>query len=367
MSESAAKISIVRAWLKANKLEGAVFATRANAAWLSGGADTHVVSQSGDAFAAMVVTPRQAYLLANTIEMPRITAEEPVGGFTAKSFPWIQPLSEVVSKIAGDKKKSWVSDHPAATGLKDLPADFAQVCRAQLSEPEMRRYKALGRDCALVIETVARQLNLGDSEHQAEADLGRHLLARGIQPHVLLVAFDQRILKYRHPTPGQNHLRKLGMLVVCGQRHGLIASLTRLFHFGPLPKELAAKHEAVCRVEAALWEATVPGVAYGKVLAKGLEQYTKEGFPKEWELHHQGGPTGYAGRDYCVVPDEKRPVLDRQAVAWNPSITGTKTEDTFLLEGGKRTVVTACSPVWPTVTVATPKGEKLVRPAILVR
>src|SRR5258708_24408620 len=52
---------------------------------------------------------------------------------------------------------------------------------------------------------------------------------------------------------------------------------------------LFRSHEAVCRVDAALWNATVPGATYGAALKAGLDQYKKEGFAKEWELHHQGG------------------------------------------------------------------------------
>ena len=103
------------------------------------------------------------------------------------------------------------------------------------------------------------------------------------------------------------------------------------------------------------------------VLQAGLAQHKKEGFAKEWELHHQGGPTGYAGRDIVVTPEETRTVAERQAVAWNPSITGAKTEDTFILDAGKRIVVTQCSEHWPQITVAGPSGAKLTRPAILVR
>ena len=157
------------------------------------------------------------------------------------------------------------------------------------------------------------------------------------------------------------------MLVVCGQRGGLIANLTRLIHFGALPADLAQRHEAVCRIEATLWDATVPGAAWGKVLKTGITQYEREGFAQEWSLHHQGGPTGYAGRDYLVVPTEKRLVQDGQAVAWNPSITGTKSEDTFIVQGTSRVVVTAASPSWPTLSVTGPSGRPLERPAILVR
>ena len=46
MSETAEKLTRVRAYLKDNKLDGLVLSTRANFAWLSGGGDNHVVSQS---------------------------------------------------------------------------------------------------------------------------------------------------------------------------------------------------------------------------------------------------------------------------------------------------------------------------------
>ncbi len=363
MTETVDKLARLRKYLKARELDGAVFATRANFAWLSGGGDNHVVSQTEDGFGALVVTQKSAYVVANKIEIDRLHTEESLAAFTPKPYPWTQAMPDAVTKLLGEGK--YVTDTPM-DGIPALGLDFLSECRAPLCESEVRRYKALGRDCSLVMETVVRQLAIGDSEHQAEADMARHCLARGIQPYVLLVAFDDRIKRYRHPTPTSNHLRHMAMLVICGRRGGLIANITRLVHFGPLPPELANRHEACLRVEAALWTATKVGVPYGKVLQAGIDQYKKEGVPKEWELHHQGGPTGYAGRDFCVVPDETRPVIDRQAVAWNPSITGTKSEDTFILEGGTRTVVTAPSPDWPTTKI-TMAGESFVRPLILVR
>jgi Xaa-Pro aminopeptidase len=365
MTETVEKLTRIRKYLKDKKLDGIVLNSRANFAWLTGGGDNHVVSQSERGVGALVVTGRQAFLVANRIEIDRLHHEEPLSGFQPKTFPWTQTLASALPKVLTGKK--FASDDCEATGLPALPADFAYALRASLSEHEVRRYKALGRDCALAIETVARQLQKGDSEHQVEADLARHLLARGIQPFVVLVAFDQRMERYRHPAPTANHLRHAGMLVLCGQRGGLIASLTRLVHFGPVSPELHAKHEAVCRVEVALWQATVPGATYAQALKAGLDQYKKEGHAKEWELHHQGGPTGYAGREFMATPDEKRTVLDHQAVAWNPSITGTKSEDTFITDGRARVVITACSADWPTIAVKGAGGEVVSRPAILVR
>jgi Xaa-Pro aminopeptidase len=363
MTETVEKLARVRAYLKNHDVDGAVFLSRANFAWLTGGGDNHVVSQDGFGVGALVVTQKQAWVVANKIEIDRLTNEEPLGAFSPKSFPWVQSMPDALEKLLPEGK--FVSDAPLGK-LKPLPGDFVQECRTQLCESEIRRYKAVGRDCAMAMETVCRQVQIGDSEHQVEADMARHCLARGIQPYVLLAAFDDRIKRYRHPTPTANHLRKVGMLVICGQRGGLIACLTRLVHFGPIPPELAQRHEAVCRVDTALIAATKVGVPYNKVFQAGLDQYKKEGFAKEWELHHQGGPTGYAGRDFFGTPDEKRPVLDKSAVAWNPSITGTKSEDTFIVDGDARHILTTCSPDWPMIKV-TAGGETLARPAILVR
>jgi len=47
----------------------------------------------------------------------------------------------------------------------------------------------------------------------------------------------------------------------------------------------------------------------------------------------RGGPMGYEGRDFKATPTETREVVEDQAVGWNPSIAGTKSEDTILSSG----------------------------------
>ncbi|TVR41094.1 MAG: hypothetical protein EA402_13235 [Planctomycetota bacterium] len=364
MSDRAEKLTRIRAYLKQHKLDAVVFGTRANFAWMTGGGDNHVVSQSEFGIACAVVTARQVSILTTNIEAERIKNEEPVSGCTVKAYPWTESMDEALKKLLGSKKAA--ADFPVA-GLKTLPGDFNAEVRAQLTPEAQRQYKSLGRDCSLAIETVARSLSVGDSGQQVEADLARHLLARGIQPFLILVAFDDRLKAYRHPTPTVNHLRHQAMLVVCGQRHGLIANLTRLVHFGPIPEDLLKRHQAACTIELALWQATQVGASWGSALKAGIDQYKKQGFAKEWELHHQGGPTGYSGRDFLVTPTEKRLIQPQQAVAWNPSITGTKTEDTFILGAeNERLVVTEASRNWPTIKVSL-NGETVERPAILPR
>ena len=73
---------------------------------------------------------------------------------------------------------------------------------------------------------------------------------------VTLVAADERIQKYRHPVPTNLPWRKLLMIVVCAQRGGLIASLTRIVCSGALPDDLRRRTQAAARVNARLLDAT---------------------------------------------------------------------------------------------------------------
>src|SRR4051812_38133347 len=137
MTETADKLARVRTYLKEHKLDGVVLNTRANTAWLTGGGDFHIVSQDGGAFGALVVTAKQAFLVANKIECDRIATEEPCAAFTAKSFPWIEPISEALPKLVGVKKEKLASDD-IGLGYAPLPGDFVQSVRTQLCEAEIR-------------------------------------------------------------------------------------------------------------------------------------------------------------------------------------------------------------------------------------
>ena len=63
--------------------------------------------------------------------------------------------------------------------------------------------------------------------------------------------------------------------------------------------------------------------------------------------HHQGGAIGYESRDWIAHPHSDDRVHARQAFAWNPSITGTKIEDTLLVDGDRLDAVITASPEWP--------------------
>jgi antitoxin VapB len=203
----------------------------------------------------------------------------------------------------------------------------------------------------------------GQSEREIAAGLSRECESREIQAIVNLVASDERVYRFRHPLPTAKTLGQYAMLVLCGRKWGLVCSVTRLVHFGKLPAELEQKQEATARVDARLIQATRPGRVLGEVFAEGVAAYREVGFADEWRRHHQGGPAGYEPREWLARPDSPEIIRAGQAFAWNPSIEGTKMEDTILVGPGEAEILTA-TPGWPTIEVRL-DGHAIQRPAIL--
>src|SRR4051794_13495982 len=67
------------------------------------------------------------------------------------------------------------------------------------------------------------------------------------------------------------------------------------------------------------------------------------GYPGEWQLHHQGRTTGYGSREVIATPSTLDCIEVGQSFAWNPSITGAKCEETFVVTAEGAELVT-CLP-----------------------
>lgn len=301
--------------------------------WYLDGVRTHV-SLAGPPVLAIRVDEAGDTLFVADNEADRLIAEE-----------LLPEDAERVVRVAW-----WIPPVVAATeaGEALTEADVAlelRAARAVLLPAETARYRALGRDTADAFSDVSGVLRSLSSERDAAALLADELVRQGIDPLVILVAGSDR-LAHRHPLPTTGPLGARAMLVVCGRRHGLIANATRwLGEPGP-------DDDRILAVEAAFFAATTPGARLSDALMAGVAGYADAGFDAlEWHRHHQGGPTGYAGRDpraTGAVPDL---VHDGQAFAWNPTAPGAKVEDTVLVTAGGIEVLTA-EPRWPTTEVA---------------
>jgi len=117
--------------------------------------------------------------------------------------------------------------------------------------------------------------------------------------------------------------------------------------------EMIERHRAVCAVHAAAVDGTRPDRAMGEVLQDIFQAYATHGHGEQWRQHHQGGPTGYQPRDAIVRPDTTTAVVAHQAFAWNPTLTGTKCEDTFLASPEGPESLAGPGENWPILEIET--------------
>jgi Xaa-Pro aminopeptidase len=402
-------------------LDAALLWRRCNFSWYTCGARNYVGTAEDAGNSAVLVDRDGAVVIANNIETTRLAAEElPARGLEIVSYAWhdaadrARVFRDVIAnrRLAADLPaaglyslgspdtrvplaacppvlpgiptggqvasgtRSGVSVIPTggqvASGTRakesagltaaPLPPEFNRL-RWSLMPSELQRYRAVCADVTDAVEGVARRARPGQTEDELAGLLAGELRARGCLPWVLLVGSDDRMRTHRHPLPTAKRVERYFMLATCAERGGLIAACSRLAHFGPVPDDLAARHRAVCTVDAALISATRPGTTLGAIFAEAQAAYAAAGFPDEWQRHHQGGSIGYLPREVRAGPGDATVALAGQAFAWNPTVAGTKCEDTILCGPGGGQLL-APSTDWPTI-IAEWKGFAMKRPAIL--
>ncbi|HSV85187.1 MAG TPA: M24 family metallopeptidase [Levilinea sp.] len=355
------KKQAIKTLLEQQGLDALLLRKASSFAWATHGASSYINTASTYGEAALLITPAGRYLIANNIEATRLEKEEGLKaqGWEFKVFPWYAGSTAIADLIAGLKLGA---DAPYA-GALDLSGEVARL-RAHLTPDEQERFHTLGAICAEAMHEAIATIEPGMTEEEIAATLAEATQVRGAQPIVNLIATDERIYNFRHPLPTTKELEKYAMLVLCGRWKGLVASITRLVHFGKIPADLRRRIDAVAHIDAVLISATRPGRTLGDVFADGQKAYADSGFAGEWTLHHQGGPAGYEPREWVAIPGNQDIVLSGQAYAWNPSITGAKSEDTVLVDELGWDVVTDISE-WPVIEVNLPDGTQLNRPDVL--
>jgi Xaa-Pro aminopeptidase len=352
-------------------LGGILLTTQTNFSWLTGGGTNRIDgSREPGAGNLFVTADGRRYVIANTIEMPRLLAEElGDGGWEPIEYAWTEEharpdtIARLAQRACGDATVG--ADWPVA-GASPIDRPITRV-RNLLTPAEVDRYVSLGVDAGRVLGEVCRDLEPGEDERAIAARMAAAVATTGARAVVTLVAADERLARFRHPVAGAKRWERVVMLVLCAQRHGLIVSLSRIVSAGRVPQALEKITESNARVFAAMLEETTPGALGQDLFTVAQQAYSTEGFPGEEKKHHQGGATGYRTREWLAHPASEEQVQARQAFAWNPSITGTKIEETALVEGEDIRIITN-SPDWPShairvrnTTVSIPRVLELGR------
>ena len=354
--EIAEKTERLQRMLAAQNLGGVLINAQHNFSWLTAGSSNGIdLSRDSGAASLLVRDDGRRFLLANRIELRRFLDEEvSEDDFEPIEFAWEEEKSapdfvarRAISLLQANKTLG--ADLPQ-NGVAIVVEPHLSECRYELTAGDIERFRSLGHDAGTVIGGVARSLMPGLTEKEVGRRCVDVLATSDIQAIVTLVAADERLQKYRHPLPTDRVWKKALMIVICARRHGLIASLTRIVTAGRVPEGLRNRTMATAEVNARLLAATREGATGAELYAVAAESYAAVGFPGEEKLHHQGGACGYRTREWVAHPTCSETVRDREAFAWNPSITGTKVEETVILRNRELETITI-SPDWPQVEV----------------
>jgi Xaa-Pro aminopeptidase len=344
------------------KFDAVLIRKQCNFSWLTGGRLNLVGIATEMGAAALLLTLHKDYVICNNIEGPRIEKEEkiPEQGYEPVTFKWFEDQErQLIEKIVGKGRLGSDSGFP---GAEDVSSHINQL-RYSLTPWEVERYKKLGRIASRAVEETVLTIKPGDKECEIIGRLAQRLWAERVDFVTTFCAADERIADFRHPIATEKKIKKRAMLGVNARKWGLILTLTRFVQFGRMPAALLKQYEDNVYVECVLMAHTMPGAPVRDVLQKGIEAYRERGYPEEYQMHHQGGATGYTGRDYRVNFKTPDIVQKNQAFCWNPSIAGTKSEDTMLATSGGPVLLS--NPVRFPVLKIKAGGFSFKRPAIL--
>ncbi|MCA1726059.1 MAG: M24 family metallopeptidase, partial [Thermomicrobia bacterium] len=265
-------------------LTGIVLRRPLNFAWYTGGADNRVDHSSPTGVAQILLTPDAEYVVADSIEAPRMREEE-TPEYEVADYPWFEKPAGLLDRLVD---RSRIGSDLPEPGEIDISSELLPL-RLVLDEDAIRRYRRVGQDASEAMREVASSLHAGVTEFEAAGRLEEACVRRGMYAPVVMAAGDDRIVRFRHAIPQENVCRRRVMLVICAERGGLYANLTRFVDFEPV-SALVGERMALCRtiLDRMRDEATLPGRTLADAFEDCRRYYAEAGYPEEWRMHHQG-------------------------------------------------------------------------------
>jgi Xaa-Pro aminopeptidase len=354
------KLERLRGHLDETGRSGVLLTRQFLVSWITAGMEDVILRGQDTGFVWALVTADGAYLVTSNIEKARLDAEEGPEelGFEVVGVPWYEGhFSSALGDICDPDRLANDGSGPGTDASDEL-----QRLRLRLTDGEVDRMRALGADTCAALEATMRTLSPGMAGTDLSAEAARQLELRGIFPFAILAGGDGRRASFRHPTVSPAPLERDAMVVFVGVRGGLNVACTRTASVGPPDRTLAERHAIASEAEARAIEATRPGATYGQALQAQLDAYEAHGYHDEWRNHTQGGPIGYGSREFGVAPlaapdrFTEEVVAVGHAVAWNPTVQGAKSEDTFLV-GESGTELSTNSSSWRSIEVPVADGS----------
>lgn len=343
------KLGLIRNALSETGAKGLLLRGTDWFAWATAGASNTVLLTAETGVAQVLVTAQDAWVLTDEIEAQRLQDEELPANFHLHVNPWADIVERESFIREATESGRLLSDRPTS---HEVPLPPSLLRHKWVMMPsEIERYRRVGRLASLAMTEVLSIAQPTWTEYQLAGAGAEALWARGLHPALTLVAGSRRLPLYRHATPTGEAIGREAMLVFCARGYGLYANLTRFVSFGSLRVEHSELHRHVREIEAEALNLCHPSTSLN-VVYHALEQaYRQHGYPQALREHHQGGTTGYLAREIVATSATTEALAADMAIAWNPSLSGAKIEDTFVIlrDGGLENLT--FDPNWPSVEI----------------
>ena len=310
----------------------------------------------------LILKKEKKYVVANSMDAQRICDEEVFfDDFECISLKWFEMSTvDKVLEVIGDNKFICDTDLPKG----EMVLGDIYEAHYPLTEWEIARYKKIAKDAEQIIYDVSQIIKPGMTEKQVKAMLMQEYAKHDMFASVVILGSDARIAKYRHCIPTDKKIEKMVMLAPAIQKYGLTVPITRFVYFGDeVPIETQNKYDTLCKIEALTFAMCKQGRKFTEVYEKQKEIYLASPYKDEWKEHFTGGITGYLINDPTNCVDSDRTMTDNMTFNWYITISGTKVEETLLLSGDKKEIISS-NGIWPTKTY-TYEGESYELPQIM--
>ncbi|MFW6120474.1 MAG: M24 family metallopeptidase [Petrotogales bacterium] len=348
-----------------NRSKALLLSRTDNFSWLTFGARGNITLDMSESVASILITPKSQHLLVDNIEKERLFKEEIPEElhdyFEVVMYDWWQGEYTALSKITS--RDQLISD-TGRYGTKNIYEEISPL-RYVLSEIEIDSYKKLGITCDRILYEEMQVLTPEMTELKIQGKIYSRLAGEGIEPLLTIVFGEESSTLYRHNLSRDVIVGKKVFLSICARKKGLVLSTTRSVLFEK-DEKIINQHRDNCYIDAVAVANSRPGRKIKEVFSDIISAYNKVERKNEWKLHHQGGLAGYNPREIKATPDEEYELEINNAIAWNPTITGTKSEDTAII--GENTTDIISYPdesQWPGIDFNV-NGKTITRPDILV-
>lgn len=357
------KIDKVHNFCKQKDADGALLNRCENFSWMTYGGRSHITLNTVEGEAKLLIIDKEVHLFANNIEMKRLLTEEIPEEITNKfilhEYKWWEGNSELKNIL---KNKKILSD---SFFLDTIFSDDLNKLRIKLDHLEMENYRELGKICDDILYKTAHEITPYMTELEVQGLLYNKLMNKNIEPVLALVFSDISRVTYRHNLPRDIKLGKRVFFSICARKRGLIISATRSMLFIP-DTSLVSQHEKNCYIDSIAIYNSQPEAKLNSVFQKIQIAYEEVGFKGEWMKHHQGGLAGYKAREMTANPSTDYKFEEGVSIAWNPTICGTKSEDTALVFSDDNEIISFPSDSkWPELIINI-EDNKVRRPNILL-